>query len=73
MSSNTTQAGTVRKNKSVLALNLFLGAAGVVLWWLIYQQLPAVSKWLTYGLLSISQGSHLGDSIEFFFMIRQKS
>lgn len=66
MSSNTTQAGTVRKNKSVLALNLFLGAAGVVLWWLIYQQLPAVSKWLTYGLLSISQGSHLGDSIEFF-------
>lgn len=66
MSSNTTQADTVRKNKSVLALNLFLGAAGVVLWWLIYQQLPAVSKWLTYGLLSISQGSHLGDSIEFF-------
>ena len=66
MSSNTTQAGTVRKNKSVLALNLFLGAAGVVLWWLIYQQLPAVSKWLTYGLLSISQGSHLGDSIELF-------
>lgn len=65
MSSNTTQTGTVRKDKSALVLNLFMGAAGVVLWWLIYRQLPEVSKWLTYSLLPIRQGSHLGDSIEF--------
>jgi uncharacterized membrane protein YraQ (UPF0718 family) len=49
-----------------MALNLFMGAAGVVVWYLIYRQLPDVSQWLTYSLLSISQGSHLGHSVEFF-------
>ncbi|MDD9301311.1 MAG: permease [Desulfobacter sp.] len=47
-------------------LTLFAGAAGLVLWWMIYRQLPGLSQWLTYNLLSIQQGSHLGDSIEFF-------
>ena len=49
-----------------LALNLFMGVAGVVLWWVIYRQLPMISKWLTYDLLPIRNGSHLGSSIEFF-------
>ena len=66
MNSNATRTDSVRKHKSALALNLFMGAAGVVLWWLIYRQLPGLSKWLTYSLLPIDQGSHLGASIEFF-------
>nr|WP_319394366.1 permease [uncultured Desulfobacter sp.] len=52
--------------KSGFILYLFMGLAGVVLWWMIYRQLPGLSQWLTYDLLSIQQGSHLGASIEFF-------
>ena len=67
MDSNTVQTGMEgRKNKSAFMLNMLMGATGVVVWWLVYRQLPGVSKWLTYNLLQISQGSHLGASIEFF-------
>lgn len=66
MNSNTNQAGSTRKDIPALALNLFMVTAGVVLWWLIYRRLPGLSKWLTYDLLPLNQGSHLGDSIEFF-------
>ncbi|WP_022665226.1 permease [Desulfospira joergensenii] len=52
--------------KEKIGLHLMMGAAGVVLWWMIYRQLPGLSKWLTYSLLPLKQGSHLGDSIEFF-------
>ncbi|NWH06195.1 permease [Desulfobacter latus] len=62
MNKNTAQ----KTKNSELVLNLFKGSAGVVLWWLIYNQLPGLSQWLTYDLLSISHGSHLGASIEFF-------
>lgn len=66
MDSNTSRTGSVRKENSILAMNLFMGAAGVILWWVIYRHLPGLSRWLTYSLLPISKGSHLGDSIEFF-------
>ena len=67
MSADTAHNGPMQKNNNTgLILNILLGAAGVVLWWLIYKQLPGLSRWLTYDLLSIRQGSHLGDSIEFF-------
>ncbi|WP_319576932.1 permease [uncultured Desulfobacter sp.] len=67
MNTNTTQTGAIQKTKnSGLVLNLFMGLTGVVLWWLIYNKLPRLSQWLTYDVLSISQGSHLGASIEFF-------
>lgn len=55
-----------KKTNSMLTLNLTIGAAGIVLWWIVYKQLPGLSKWLTYNLLAIKQGSHLGESIEFF-------
>jgi len=55
-----------RKTNTWMGMNLLFGATGVTLWWLIYQQLPELSKRLTYDLLTIEPGSHLGDSIEFF-------
>ncbi len=59
--------GPVRQKETLsLLTNLVMGAAGVVLWWVIYRRLPGVSKWLTYDLISIDRGSHLGDAIEFF-------
>ena len=51
----------------MMMLNLLLGAVGLYLWWTIYHVLPKVSSWLTYNLLPIENGSHLGSSVEFFF------
>ena len=65
---STDTAGSFRKKENQsLVLNLLMGIGGVALWWAIYRQLPGLSRWLTYDLLSITHGSHLGDSIEFFF------
>ncbi len=55
------------KTNRMMVLNLFMAAIGVYLWWSIYRVLPDLSKWLTYRLLPIQEGSHLGSSVEFFF------
>jgi len=49
-----------------LVLMIFAAAAALFLWWLVYKSLPALSSWLTYQLLPLEKGSHLGASIEFF-------
>jgi uncharacterized protein len=65
--SNTTHPiGDGGKPKMMMALHLLMGSAGVFLWWIIYRTLPAASSWLTYDLLPIREGSHLGSSVEFF-------
>jgi hypothetical protein len=68
MESKTTQSlhGEGKINK-MMALNLLMAAIGVYLWWTVYRVLPDLSKWLTYKLLPIQEGSHLGSSVEFFF------
>ncbi|WP_041273482.1 permease [Desulforapulum autotrophicum] len=68
MESKTTQPiqGEGKTNK-MIALNLLMATIGVYLWWTVYQVLPNLSKWLTYNLLQIQKGSHLGSSVEFFF------
>jgi len=64
----TTQSGTVNSRESLkLVMNLIMGLAGVWLWWLIYSRLPDFAGWLTYRLLNIESGSHMGASVEFFF------
>jgi uncharacterized membrane protein YraQ (UPF0718 family) len=55
------------KINKMMALNLLMGTIGIYLWWTIYRVLPDLSKWLTYKLLPIQEGSHLGSSVEFFF------
>ena len=64
------QTTTIKNSKNtniMMMLNLFLGAVGLYLWWTIYHVLPKISSWLTYNLLPIENGSHLGSSVEFFF------
>ena len=46
---------------------LFAGTASLAAWWLIYKSLLPASKYLTYQLLTIDKGSHLGAALEFFF------
>jgi len=43
------------------------GLAGVYVWGMIYSRLPAFAAFITYSLLGIEKGSHLGSSVEFFF------
>jgi len=63
----TTTMKNSKNTNIMMMLNLFLGAVGLYLWWTIYHVLPKVSSWLTYNLLPIENGSHLGSSVEFFF------
>jgi uncharacterized membrane protein YraQ (UPF0718 family) len=40
---------------------------GLVAWYLLYSRLQPVAHWLTYTILGIGRGSHLGSAAEFFF------
>ena len=61
-------AATCRStNSGKLVRYLLLLAPALVGWWLVYGLLPGFSKALTYDVLGVTQGSHLGDSLEFLF------
>ncbi len=45
---------------------IFLGIAGLGLWFLIYKSLLPFSHLVTYSLLRFNKGSHLGEAIQFF-------
>ncbi len=55
-----------KKINKMMALNFLMAAIGVYVWWTVYRMLPDLSKWFTYKLLPIQEGSHLGSSVEFF-------
>ncbi len=65
----TTDPAFQEDNKTGLPvlLNVLFGAAGVYIWWLVYGFLPQFSSWMTYIVLPIEKGTHLGASMEFFF------
>jgi uncharacterized membrane protein YraQ (UPF0718 family) len=41
--------------------------AVAIVWLLAYNIIQPLADWLAYGLLSLPQGSHLGESLAFFF------
>ena len=47
-------------------LFIVAGMAGAVLWWLFYSHLALFAEWLTFSVLAMQRGSHLGSSVEFF-------
>jgi uncharacterized membrane protein YraQ (UPF0718 family) len=52
--------------KQICKLTL-LGLA-LMAWWPIYRRLVPFSNWVTYDLVHIAQGSHLGEAVSFFFL-----
>ena len=42
------------------------GVAGLVIWWLVYRSLAPIAAWFTYSLCGLTQGTHLGATVEFF-------
>lgn len=61
---------TAKPLKSVvpnrLPIYLAAGAVGLVLWWVLYSHLAVMSRFLTYSVLPLETGSHLGAAVEFF-------
>jgi len=50
---------SLKKKLAILTITL-------IAWWIIYQELPKVTGWLTYDLLGMEKGTHLGEAIAFF-------
>jgi len=42
----------------------FVVAIGI--WWIVYQNLRQVARYLTYNLINLKEGSHLAAAVEFF-------
>jgi uncharacterized membrane protein YraQ (UPF0718 family) len=41
-------------------------AAGAAVWWIVYSNLLPAATWLTYSVLRLPEGSHIGTAVEFF-------
>ncbi len=52
-------------NHSDVLVYLKLAVAAVV-WWAAYSVLLPVTQWLTYDVMRLARGSHLGDAVAFF-------
>jgi len=58
-------SGTQKKELK-MGKAVFLGLVGFALWYVVYKQLEPFSHFFAYSLLGLEQGSHLGESIQFF-------
>jgi len=58
-------SSNIPKNFNVSEIVLFIALLAV--WWLIYQSLPQVARFLTYDLFGLQRNSHLATAVEFFF------
>jgi uncharacterized membrane protein YraQ (UPF0718 family) len=43
-----------------------LVVAAAIIWCIAWQNLLGVADWLTYGLIGLTPGSHLGEAVAFF-------
>ena len=49
-------------------LKLIFLALALIAWYPIYSRLDPFSRWIAYDAFRIAQGSHLGESVSFFFL-----
>jgi uncharacterized membrane protein YraQ (UPF0718 family) len=49
-------------------LKLLLLGLGLLAWYPVYRHLDPFSRWVAYGLFGLAHGSHLGESVAFFFL-----
>ena len=47
---------------------IVIGLVALIIWVVLYLNLPHISKFIAYSLLSLKEGTHLGASLEFFFL-----
>ncbi len=51
-----------QKEKRLAYSRILLGLVGAGIWYQLYNMLEPLSKFITFNLLGLSQGSHLGDA-----------
>ncbi len=68
MNSDTTTAGPLAEKPGYArGLRYVVGGVAVmVVWWLVYGQLAALSHWAAYGALGLVEGTPLARAVEFF-------
>lgn len=49
-----------------LGPSLLAGTLGLAVWFLLYSRLLPFSRWLTFSVLGLDEGGHLGQAIQFF-------
>ena len=58
----------IQPNKQPQLRTLALLTLITAAWFFAYNLLQPLADWITYSLLQIQAGSHLGDSVDFFFL-----
>jgi uncharacterized membrane protein YraQ (UPF0718 family) len=62
-------AGAGRNSRDpALTAKIALIVVFLAVWWPLYGALAPLSSWLTYGLLGIAPGTHLGEAVAFFLL-----
>jgi hypothetical protein len=51
-----------------LFLKLTVISVSLVAWWFLYGALEPFSRWLTYTVIGLGQGTHLGEAVAFFLL-----
>ena len=59
-------ATAIESSRTEVTKFLPWGIAGLVIWCFIYHSLAPFATWFTYSLLSLTHGSHLSATVEFF-------
>lgn len=52
--------------ESSLKKKLLILPIALIVWWMLYHQLPELTGWITYDLLTLGRGTHLGEAVAFF-------
>ncbi len=60
------QTAVERSPEVSLRTKLILLPVAFMAWWVIYQQLPEATGWLTFDLFSLRRGSQIGEAVAFF-------
>jgi uncharacterized membrane protein YraQ (UPF0718 family) len=55
-----------RPLKNIKPAEIAVFIAALAAWWMIYQSLPHLARYVTYSLFGLQQGAHLAAALEFF-------
>jgi uncharacterized membrane protein YraQ (UPF0718 family) len=58
--------GTTEATRWRILRSRWLEVVLLALWWPLYVNLQPLSRWLTYSVIGLRRGTHLGASVEFF-------
>ncbi|MGB9674080.1 MAG: permease, partial [Anaerolineales bacterium] len=66
---DTTKATTATNGKGLSAntRSWIIVVLAAIIWLAAYRTIQPLANWLAYGLLALPKGSHLGESLAFFF------